>query len=239
MSWYPGEIGIHITSKCNKNCVNCGLLRNENLPDYEIDPEDYLYSLSLINKDLKMFVITGGEPLTHPKFIDLLKITIEHFSKKTKIRIKTNGTNLEKFINLDFVTNNVLFKLSEYPGYNDGIAEKYSNHPGFFLEPFVGFLDPHIDYNRSDEDASKKFKNCHSVNKMRIINRRVYQCCLSEIYERTRNIENLSVELSDGWLNLIPDLKTVDACRYCFRPDNYLELRSGKSLPEKHQSEVT
>ena len=91
---------IRLLEKCNLNCVSCYARdhdRNQMLSFSEF--RDILETIKQVQKpDHKMSVIylSGGEPLLHPQFLDILKYS---FTKFDRISILTNGLLVKKYIN--------------------------------------------------------------------------------------------------------------------------------------------
>lgn len=89
-------IDLCLTTKCNNNCLMCSN------PDYEWPAYDgsYDYSFEAIIKRLEKkrneilasdcIYVTGGEPTTHSRFLDILTYLQENFPKQ-KIKLLTNG----------------------------------------------------------------------------------------------------------------------------------------------------
>ena len=101
----PGVLTFMITEACNLNCPNCLL----NCGNIDADPVPAEPTLKIINEfsDLggKTLIITGGEPLSHPEWFDILS----HACNSTglnEITLQTNGV---------MVTGNDIEKLKTLP----------------------------------------------------------------------------------------------------------------------------
>ena len=75
------KVFLHATYDCNSVCKHCAVPRNKETMDFD------LFKKMVDEIDMEFLVIGGGEPLKHPKLDDM----IDYASKKTKIKIETNG----------------------------------------------------------------------------------------------------------------------------------------------------
>lgn len=92
--YIPAHASIEVTNRCNMRCKYCyhGNLGEKVQPDEELQLEELIsvlddwQALGLLGVEL-----TGGEPTISPKFIPLLRYSLNHFSL---VAILTNGTNI-------------------------------------------------------------------------------------------------------------------------------------------------
>ena len=89
------EIRLSITSACNMQCVYCHNEGNCNKSMLSIDSIDKIVQ-SALNFGLEEVRLTGGDPLTHPKFNEICKLLHD----KYHLRISVN-TNLVAFNKLE------------------------------------------------------------------------------------------------------------------------------------------
>lgn len=100
------SIEIDITYKCNLSCQNC------NRSCSQVPTEESM-TISQIQKFLsesieknikwKKISLVGGEPLVHPDIFQIINLILDyknHFSRKTKIYLVTNGILEEKLKNI-------------------------------------------------------------------------------------------------------------------------------------------
>lgn len=68
---------IELTSKCNERCIHCYIPHENKINDIE---DELYYSVLEQLRDMGVLTLTlsGGEPMTHPKFIDYLKKAKEY-----------------------------------------------------------------------------------------------------------------------------------------------------------------
>lgn len=83
---------IKVTNKCNLKCPFChGEGGFKELDEIKPDAEFKAVIRKIcFEHNIKDFVITGGEPLLHPKLIEIVSI-LKSFQSDTTVRIVTNG----------------------------------------------------------------------------------------------------------------------------------------------------
>lgn len=90
----PLEVEISLTNQCNSKCVHCSnYSRLQDSPSF--------FDVNLLKKVLSCnpleVILTGGEPLLHPNFLDIIRKLKE---KKVFITVLSNGTLItEQIIN--------------------------------------------------------------------------------------------------------------------------------------------
>lgn len=88
----PIKLDIHIVEHCNLNCKGCTHYSSIASPEL-INPqllEEDLKKISILEKDIGIIQLLGGEPLLHPKLPEILLIVRKYF-KTQKINLITNG----------------------------------------------------------------------------------------------------------------------------------------------------
>jgi len=127
------RLNLVITNNCNKNCHYCALMITKNRKKITyMTIEDYKYIISCMDKEdrenFRTIIVTGGEPILHPKLIEILKLVREDFPK-AEITLSSNGRLLNTLPqkNLRILPNikNLICNISHYPGWNDEIRERY------------------------------------------------------------------------------------------------------------------
>lgn len=89
--YYPYRIQIDVTNICNLECNHCYKTANsskKNIGFYQIKE-----LLSFFNKGLQSIGLTGGEPLLHPQFENIVNLCR---NKAKKLELNTNGLLLYK-----------------------------------------------------------------------------------------------------------------------------------------------
>lgn len=263
-------ICFEITNHCNKNCKFCTKMTGDKYKIRYTKLEDYKYVISCINKkdreNFRKVVITGGEPILHPHFIELMNLVREDFPK-AEIKVQSNGRLIkrlpQKKLRILPDIKKVIFSVSHYPGWNDEIKEKYDGNiktpsiyrriirkltknnefiklicldyripfikklrrfisnpfkrGNVYFKDFTGFRDPYIDPNLTKERAKIVRKACHYM--IWIIDKKLYSCCVDEVYERFYNTKSISIKFDKNWKKDYFKLPTWRACAHC--PQGY------------------
>lgn len=81
------SIAVHITGKCNLNCVYCNQ-HNQKSPDMDFEKFCMLADEAKKN-GIREITLAGGEPFVHPQIFEMLNYCK---SKNMKVSIYTNGT---------------------------------------------------------------------------------------------------------------------------------------------------
>lgn len=88
--YYPQSIHIELTKVCNLKCYYCYRDSGPNNSCDFIDTEKLKYTITELSKaGLSVVEITGGEPLLHPDFFEILSFCIKEIPL---VSILTNGT---------------------------------------------------------------------------------------------------------------------------------------------------
>ena len=100
MDFYPRNIFVEITDRCNLNCKHC--IRSYNSKNNEFISLDEFEKLTKQLESLKFknIILTGGEPLLHPKIDSLLRKSCNQFKN---VYLDTNGILLSKKKNLEMI----------------------------------------------------------------------------------------------------------------------------------------
>jgi len=85
---YPVDVELELTRACNLRCTHCLVSAGEPLPD-ELPAERWVSLLNEMGKYSVRVVLTGGEPLVHPGFLDILAAAKRN---GLAVRLLTNGT---------------------------------------------------------------------------------------------------------------------------------------------------
>lgn len=95
MHTQPSSVEIELTNRCNLACIQC--LRSQGLKPYELGDmrmEDYQHILAQFPRALSVCLNGFGEPLMHPRFLDIVAYTRARLPG-TKITIYSNGMLLQ------------------------------------------------------------------------------------------------------------------------------------------------
>ena len=136
---FPEDIEINLTNLCNLKCQMCSgvdssklLVENNKLgfeklkqKEYEFNIKNFKKIKEILNHDISLINLRGGEPFLDKKILNLIELLIKNKkSNNIKLHITTNGTICnEKIINLlkNFKDITIMFSLESTGSYNDYI----------------------------------------------------------------------------------------------------------------------
>lgn len=125
----PDRLQFEITNNCNLFCRNCYKNANNKMNGTFLEINYFKEVLDALSFNLSEIGLTGGEPLLHPDFSNIVKLARKRCST---LEINTNGLLLYK---IDKSVLNLLDKISiSLYGIND---DEYANNVGYEL----GFTD--------------------------------------------------------------------------------------------------
>ena len=89
-NYYFPRMNLMITGKCNLNCLHCFNAKDNAPLNSELSYENVLNILDQARDiGVQAFAITGGEPLVHPRFLDIMKAIYER--NMYVFELNTNG----------------------------------------------------------------------------------------------------------------------------------------------------
>lgn len=150
-------------------------------------------------------LITGGEPLLHPDLgwmLDRLP--------PVPVTIMSNG----KLLDQTTWRSDVLWEVTEYPGFNDEQVARYRDRLNVSIRPARQFWDPYRDPHLDEQTARAVREKC--LYQARVLGRRLYGCCLSEGIERYYGTQPVHMLFDANWQDLTR-IPTWRACQHCFR----------------------
>ena len=106
--FYPLHVAVELTTKCNLRCKHCYA---SSCKGKDISYSELFQALSsLKDRGLCGIELTGGEPLLHPHFQDIVKFCCENFEI---VGVLSNGTLIDEQI-AEFLSqfNNILISIS-------------------------------------------------------------------------------------------------------------------------------
>ena len=229
---YLPHLEIDLCNVCNLQCAACNHLTPLAKEHWFIDL-DYLTKLltDLNNKfEIGQICFAGGEPFTHPKIIDIFKLTRDIYPN-SNIKVFTNGLLLKKFISDANIINDLEINL--YVSYYKIIPEETED---LYLKNFKYinlFRDrSKIKFNHSwfnlidNNDYVHNFNYCNLASCVSFKNDgRVYQCppimFIHNLNYFKKDIhvpeEDCSIDIFKSTnLQILNFLNTPQiACRYC------------------------
>lgn len=89
-NYYFPRMNLMVTGKCNLNCLHCFNAKDNAPLNTELSFEQILNILDQANGiGVHAFTLTGGEPLVHPRFLDIVKAIYER--NMMVFELNTNG----------------------------------------------------------------------------------------------------------------------------------------------------
>lgn len=82
-------VDFRLSSKCNYNCWYCKDLHDNKKPNYKIDLDKLSKFFKTFNRKLAVFIY-GGEPTTHPQFLEVVRTISESISEDSFVEVQTN-----------------------------------------------------------------------------------------------------------------------------------------------------
>ncbi|MDR3303857.1 MAG: radical SAM protein [Treponema sp.] len=163
---------VSVTDHCNLNCKYCGNfspLAPEKYIDIDIFDRDCARLSSLAKGNIKAIRLLGGEPLLHPRLIEVLDIARKHFTL-SRIELVTNGLLLLKMTEPFWEKcqiNTIHVSISHYPiklNYSKikAIAKSYNvkTDYGNFAQPMYKWL---LDV-KGTQNIEKSHSHCARAN---------------------------------------------------------------------------
>lgn len=83
----PTRVEVELTEQCNLKCKFCYNSQNPLISDKVFDIIERLHEMSVLE-----IILTGGEPISHPLFLDILDKCCKYFDK---VMVQTNGTLID------------------------------------------------------------------------------------------------------------------------------------------------
>ena len=224
-----GEIGVFATKHCNNKCVSC-VSASPIMDPYFVNLETVKNDLSLLSKVMtaKTTSITGGEPLLHPKIIDLLDIVANSKLNAKFHFLYTNGLLLPKMKNKFWETlakNNYEINLSVYPNLPDDAiidiinkSRKYKVSVSLRNGSWVNWIKI-----LKDSPKGESYFNC-TGNRCTVVDEGyLYLCPESAIFpalfgkDMSRNIDGLELKTmtQDSLKAFLTKSDPLITCRIC------------------------
>ena len=234
---------IPITDHCNLNCKHCWTfspIAEKTFLDVQTISSD-LHKLSeIVDGEVSDILLAGGEPLLHPKLIEIMDAVRKYFPN-VEMALITNGTLLNKqsdeFWNA-CRRNRIKITITRYPIKLDfqSLKNKAENEAvqleywGGENEPIKSMWKLPFDLNGT-QDLEHSWKYCHSANYcMRLANGKIYPC--GQIYSvgHFNKYFNTNMEVSENDVLELDSVRTLDEiltfastpppfCRYCKKKD--------------------
>lgn len=100
LSWYaPRTCAIEITRSCDLKCKHCYTNAGETSGEYnasqELETKDWLAVIDQLSKGCERLSITGGDPLVHPQFKEIVSHAVK---SGMHVSVLTNGMRIDESI---------------------------------------------------------------------------------------------------------------------------------------------
>jgi len=199
---------IVITTHCTLNCKYClnlsPYIKNKSHRDFEELKKDMDIFFSCVDR-VKYFSLTGGEPMLHPKYKELIEYVNKNYRHKIwEFGTVANGTMVPsdevlmtlKNCKVELVCNDYAKSVaSSSKEIFEQLVQKCSefglNYKAFAITRFGKFFPPKNDYTKhSEEQLNGKFNKCKNYySGHEIKNGKLYSCCYSG-FANTANVVN-------------------------------------------------
>lgn len=218
------KIEIDITYHCNLKCFGCNRSctqapSNEMISILQI--KKFVSESIKLNKKWELINILGGEPTTHPDFIEIVSIIlfqyVDNFSPTTILQVTSNGLPSAKL------------KINELPIHKNLVLDKLSFKTSNKVEYFSPFNDAPID-NPKFENAEYS-KGCWVTSYCGIgLNSFGFYACsviggIDRVVGKNVGIKSLSEIDTKKLTNQLSEF-----CKYCGNFADY-EINKGEFIP--------
>ena len=249
-------MGVFATEHCNLNCKCCTTfspIAEESFLDIESYEKDMEKLAELVGDELSSFYVTGGEPLLHPRLLDIFSIARKKFPK-AKISFMTNGLLLLKMPEIFWKKcsqKSVSIDISRYPINID--IEKIREHGEKYSVKvdYVGGSDVPVKLMwkypldmEGKQPLSRSYDICSQINQcITMKNGNIYACnTIAGIVHFNKYFnKNLEVTTSDFLeLHKVKDKKEIyeylytpkPFCKYCNRKSVVFGIKYSGSRKE-------
>ncbi|MDR1326037.1 MAG: radical SAM protein [Treponema sp.] len=235
------KIDIPAVEHCNLSCKCCtafGPLAQKSFIDVESYKRDMEKLALLTNSQLESVCFTGGEPLLHPRLLEMFDIARSCFPN-TELSFMTNGVlllKMEKEFWDNCGKNNICIGLSRYPIKLDidkikEIAEEYKirfDYVGGASTPIKAMWKYPLDIE-GKQPLSRSFNICNQVNScIRMKDGKIYPCNTIACIEHFNRYFGKNLEVTEQdvieikKVNNISEIyefliKPKSFCKYCNR----------------------
>ncbi|MDR0527310.1 MAG: radical SAM protein [Spirochaetaceae bacterium] len=227
---------VSVCDHCNLNCVSCehfSPIADETFLDIEQYEKDCKRLSELFGGEIAWLHLMGGEPLLHPRLIEILEISRRYF-KSGSIELVSNGILLLKQSDLFWETcrkNDITVAVTQYPIKLDHkLIERKAVETGIrFRYYFIGHKTMHkkpLDIN-GRQNIAENLSLCHKFNTcVQLVSGKLYTCIemayikyFNKYYNQNLVVdENDSIDIYKAKTKheILEKLaKPVSFCKYC------------------------
>ena len=218
---------LDFTHICNLNCSHCG--KFSDTATWQMSDADLELFLTYAPlSPAKNLRITGGDPLTHPKFRDYITAILELIDKP--LELATNGLWLPKY--QDMIPLFLKVHITDYGDKNKWVIRRYGHLPQVNVISWSRYYSRDDDPHWLPSEARRLGYECCPLSQANIVGARVYGCCLAEALTRHNHLDPdlTSVPLDAHWLETYQAKDMIAACQHCFVAHDTIKNRSIQCL---------
>lgn len=228
----PQHMSVELTSNCNLKCIYCYRDAGPNHSAYL--EYDVLVDIlgRLANNGVRSVELTGGEPLLHPQFLEILSYCVTKFDR---IIVLTNGCLIDKEIAKFAGTNKekILFQ-TDLDGSTPDLHDNIRGVPGAFNKTIKGIEKLVGEGVKLRVVMNIVKENVHDIEKTLIIAKQLGATWFTFVpivyVGRAKNLHKLTVEQ----LNLYMDLSARLKKEY----KSFIGEREHDQIVEEHKNEI-
>lgn len=210
-------LSIDITLQCNYLCQGC------NKFVYPLGSNSYVMSMEELEsimtwvapKTTASYIrVIGGEPLTHPHFIDIIK-AIQSYG--WEVEVATNGSLLHTIPD-SILDSLIAIKISDYHKRNALAVSQYrGRHNVHIINSLEVWRDPEAeaDISLSELDGHIAYWRC-PMGTIKVCNWKVWDCCAAEAIERHFHLEPTHAILDINWKEELDRTTRASTCQRCY-----------------------
>jgi len=227
---------VSVCDHCNLNCVGCehfSPVADETYLDIEQYEKDCKRLSELLDEEISWLHLMGGEPLLHPRLIEIMEISRKYF-RRGIIELVSNGILLLKQNELFWEAcrkNDICVAVTQYPIKLDykAIEQKAKEMGVKFRYYFIGHKTMHkkpLDID-GKQNVGDNLKICHMFNTcVQLINGKIYTCIEMAYIKYFNKYFNKNLVVNENDIIDIYKIKTkeelferlarpVSFCKYC------------------------
>ncbi|MDR3276858.1 MAG: radical SAM protein [Treponema sp.] len=233
------RLDIHLADHCNLNCKGCehlSPLAEEKFLAIETFERDCKRITALTGGHIEEISLLGGEPLLHPRIIDIIEIARKYFPVG-RIQIATNGILLLKQSELFWETlnkNNIRLNITVYPIKIDHteiyrLSKKHKVEIVYWgnLKQMKKVWEKMPIDIQGKQDSQKSFKLCYAANHcFQLVDGKIYPCFRVAYIHYFNKKFGINLEVGENdYIDLYKAqtiekilkflCKAVPFCRYC------------------------
>lgn len=228
------RIGLNVTLVCNLNCALCSNYAPYYKNQKHFSVDDLKKSIDRyfsIVTHVKKFIISGGEPLLHPRLNEIIEVLNKYNSRMDVLEIITNGTivpndgllrSLKKFGEKayllidnygDCLSTRIASIVIALEENGTRFVVRDNNANNAHCSGWVDYGDLTIKKGKTDDLTKQIYKKCAHPSKLKfcfgIVDGVMYPCT---VYRRCKELGSISDNYSE-YIDLYDDSLTIEEQR--------------------------